>query len=113
MGRIAFLLVLLLATPCWSQQTNKNQEPNSQQVIPPEVPMGSIAYLDARYGFRGHEFNTDRKSMGFTEWNCIHSFDAPTICHFPIEKEDRSFGAAVATSIDYVFHGEGLMGVDL
>jgi hypothetical protein len=100
---ITMVIVILCAVPSRTEAETKAK-----------VPMGSVAHLDARYGFRDVHFGMTLEQLGFDISMECYQFDmAPRTCRRSYDKEDNTFGAAQLLSIDYVFSRDRLMAVDL
>jgi hypothetical protein len=86
----------------------------AEEAVQRNLSMGTLDYLDARYGFRSVQFGTTLQGLGFDRSMQCYKFDIePTTCRRSSDKEDKTFGAAELFSIDYVFFQDNLMAVDL
>lgn len=90
---VAFWLVVL----CHSVPLAVNAEDQ-------QVKSRSIAYLDARYGFRDVKFGITLEELGFRRgWSCYEETGAYLAFCSHSDKENLTLGAAKLLHIDYIF----------
>jgi hypothetical protein len=95
-------LVVVLLSPTWVFAQAVKEIPS------PPVPMGSLAYLDARNGFRAAQFGAPRSS--FTGLELVEKGE---VIFYQRKNENLQIGEGQAKAITYGFYQDRLLVINI